>query len=931
MHVADSLGMEVSIASSPGWSHTGGPWVEEKDAMKKLVWKEVTVEGGKSYRDSIPAPFDVSGPYLNGGGESMGVEWASGEMPRHYEDVAVVAVRLPEGSEDLQSRIKAIRTTGGAVSTDKLSDHDLISGLKIPYKDETAFLEYEFDEPVSVSSIVYGGGSVTATTTLFADDTPVAVIPTSGIAEQSITFAPVMAKRWKVAVRHWPANPIYALLNLKWDAAHVNITEFRLYSTPRIHLAEAKAGFSAVEGLGRMQTPSLEGPYAEDAIVLTDAYKDGILNWNIPEGKWKIYRFGWSLTGKMNHPAPPEATGLEVDKLDPEAWKRYFTHYLDMYKDVLGGDLGPIQYVLTDSYESGCETWTPAMASEFKARRGYDLLPWLPVLTGEIIGSPRESERFLSDWRQTLGELVAENFDRLSEIAHSYGLKGRYSESHEGTYALVADGMDIKRSAEVPMAAIWATGAFSATAEPTGIADIRESASVSHIYGQKAVAAESMTAVGIHNQAYAFWPGNLKRVADLEFSAGVNRIIIHESAHQPLDDSFPGQSLSVTGQWFNRHETWAEQARPWTDYLARTSYLLQQGRNVSDILLYYGDGTCVVVRYGSAEPVLPKGYNYDFVNTTALLEEISWEDGLFTARRTGASWKVLAIDADVIPDSVKDRIERWKAQGACICELKDISMEGIAPDVETDAAVRFVHRSIPDGEIYWVSCPAGGPATLSFRSNAASVSVWNPETGEILQVPSRLEGGRTVVEWSMDPDDAKFFVLSKRPVGKPAAAQQGGVTIALDGPWTVRFQEGRGAPAEATFPQLRSYTESEDSGIKYFSGTAVYTRDFELEVKPSALLLDLGSVKNIAEVIVNGRSVRTLWKVPYKVDITEAVKPGANTLEVRVTNLWPNRLIRDAQLPENQRITYTAYPFYKGDEPLRESGLIGPVKLTLRK
>ena len=934
LDVADSLGLEVTIASSPGWSHTGGPWVEPQDAMKKLVWTERVMGGGRHLDVELERPFTDTGLYLNANSGSMNIDMGGKPLPQHYEDIAVVAVRISDEEEELSASARTVRSSGTTENRALLSDNDLISGVKVPYKDGVAYLEYEFQEPVRVSSLVFGGGSMTATTTLLVDGKPVAEIPTSGIAEQSITFAPVTGKRFRIQVQHWPANPLYSLLGLSWDSSTVNITEFRLYSIPRIHLAEAKAGFSASEGLGRMLTPDIPAPYAGAAIDLTSRYQNGKLRWDAPEGRWKIYRFGWSLTGKENHPAPPEATGLEVDKLDPVAWRKYFVQYLDMYKAAAGGSLEKIQYLLNDSYESGCETWTPAMADEFARRRGYELIPWLPVLTGEIIGSVEESERFLSDWRRTLGELVAENFDQLSLILQEYGLKGRYTESHEGSYALIADGMDIKRTAEVPMAAIWATGAYSSTAEPTGIADIRESASVSHIYGQKYVAAESMTAVGIHNQAYAFWPGNLKRLADLEFSAGVNRIIIHESAHQPLDDKFPGLCLSVTGQWFNRHETWAEYARPWTDYLARTSYLLQQGVNIADILLYYGDDTCVVVRYGDAEPSLPKGYNYDFVNSTALREEIAYSDGVFTARKTGARWNTLVIDADIIPDDVKTVLDAWKSAGARIMDIKSISMDGIEPDVRTESDLRFVHRHISDGEIYWVSSPKGGLASMSFHAKGRNVTVWDPETGEIRHMVAHADRERTVVELTMNPDDARFIVFSDRmPVRTDNDLEGRNVDPAivresiLPGPWTVTFQHGRGAPESASFETLCSYTEADDPGIKFFSGTAIYHKTFTLEEVPGRAVLDLGKVYNMAEVVINGQNIRTLWKEPYRVNIGKALKSGTNTMEIRVTNLWPNRLIRDAQLPEEERITYTAYPFYQGDEPLLEGGLVGPVKL----
>jgi len=151
----------------------------------------------------------------------------------------------------------------------------------------------------------------------------------------------------------------------------------------------------------------------------------------------------------------------------------------------------------------------------------------------------------------------------------------------------------------------------------------------------------------------------------------------------------------------------------------------------------------------------------------------------------------------------------------------------------------------------------------------------------------------------------------------------------LSGPWEVKFQENRGAPSSTTFETLESWTENEDDGIKYFSGTATYTHAFELNEIPSdgKLILDLGEVKDIAEVSLNGKVLGTLWKTPFVIDISGAIQTGENDLELKVTNVWANRLVRDAQPEVQEKITYTTMPFYSGDEPLLPSGLLGEVKI----
>ena len=927
LEVADSLDMEVGIASSPGWSHSGGPWVKQKDAMKKVVWREMQLPGGSHFEGPLPDAFTDPCFFQN----AKALEYLEVKAPEegYYEDIAVLALKLPE--EDKPLVPSSIRTSGGKFTFADLSDGDLLTGGKVEAKDGACWIEYHFDHPITVRSLIVADQGGRGPISFKADGKEITNFPLSAVSEQTISFEPVTASVFRLDITLIPRSMLLQLLGLNPAEGGVGLTEFRLSGVSRVNRAEAKAAFTNLENLNEYPTPQDGINYYSEVQDLTDNYKNGILTWDIPEGNWKVFRFGWSLTGKMNAPAPAEATGLEVDKLDPEAWEGYFRQYLEMYKDAAGGSLDKIDYMLNDSWEAGCANWTLSLPEEFKARRGYDLLPWMPALAGHIVGSAEATEKFLLDWRVTLEELLTENFDRLTDLLHSYGLKGRYSESHEGGRAMVADGMDIKRRADIPMSAIWTPGVMMGSPIVTALADMRESSSVAHIYGQRFVAAESMTAVGMNGQAYSYYPGNLKPVVDLEFASGVNRIIVHESAHQPLDDYCPGVSLSITGQWFNRHETWAEQAKPWTDYLARTSYLLSEGRNVADFLVYYGEDTNVTARYADGEIGLPKGYNYDFVNPYALLNVIEYKNGSFVAP-SGNSWKVLVLDADFISDKIQQRLDAWKAAGARICTLNELDCSGIAPDVETSADIRYVHRSVRDGEIYWISKPSDKFETvsLSFRCNGFVPSVWDAETGDILSVNYVVENGRIVVEIPMTPNDAKFVVFAKQSMGKrPVILSGSEESVVLDGPWSVRFQEGRGAPASVLFPELISYTESKDPGIKYFSGTATYTTVFTLSELPEHIILDLGDVQNIAEVIVNGHPVRTLWKVPYKADITDYATIGTNALAVRVTNLWPNRLIRDAQLPEGERLTHTTYPFYGPDDPLRDGGLIGPAQIIL--
>ena len=546
--LADSLGMEVGIASAPGWSSTGGPWVEPADAMKKLTWRTLEVSGnGKSQTLTLPEPYKNVGRFQN---VSAGIYAPVFEkIPQWYQDIAVVAVKVPEAEKSMQELGATITSSGGDFTVEQLTNGDINDGPELALNKEGthAWIQYNFPKAVTIRSFTLVGGQVQGqfeadrtydNTLLCSQDgetwTEVIRVPSSNLEQITVDIPETTAKHFRLTVIN--PKPDYSLI---YYGAQVVIPtgtpihEWKLNTIYKVNHAEEKAGFTTPGDLLKLPTPSTDAP-VQETIDLTDKVKDGILTWKAPAGKWRIYRFGASLTGKQNHPAPPEATGLEVDKLDADAWNRYFHTYLDLYKEAAGGLLGErgIQYLMIDSYEAQQMTWTPKMEQAFKTARGYDLRSWMPALAGEVIGSAKATEDFLFDWRETIGELFAANYDRVNDILHEYGMKGRYTESHENARTFVGDGMDPKRTSTVPMAAIWTVDAAESVAYQ---ADIRESASTAHIYGQNIVAGESFTTNGMLGGAYTWYPGNLKEVADVALMSGLNRFFIHESAHQPSD------------------------------------------------------------------------------------------------------------------------------------------------------------------------------------------------------------------------------------------------------------------------------------------------------------------------------------------------------------------------------------------------------------
>ncbi|SHH48361.1 F5/8 type C domain-containing protein [Chryseolinea serpens] len=1002
--LADSLGLEMAIAGSPGWSETGGPWVKPEDGMKKLVWTETRVKGGAS-NIKLERQAGITGPFQNivklpGFGESVEAE----KLPLFYKDVAVIAFRLPAADKSLNDLKAAVTSSGGKFSLQQLTDGDLNTSILLPRDSVSGFawIQFAFPQPQTIKAITMVGGGYAGifgmgadpkdSRTLEASDDGVhfksiCVIPPGGVLQQTINIPVTTAKYFRVSVKNPPAqaNGFAAMMGGGGPPVTppgTRIAEVALHPIVRVQMIEEKDAFVPDAALFlKLTPPTIDVVGTSDILDLTSKLgEDGVLRWTAPSGEWKVIRFGYSLMGINNHPASPEATGLEVDKLDPEAIKRYFATYLDQYKDATGGLMGKrgLQYMVTDSWEAGAQNWTANLPGEFQKRRGYSMLQWMPVLAGNVVKSPEASEQFLFDFRKTLSDMVAEyHYDGLTKILAERGMK-RYSESHENGRALIADGMEVKRTAAVPMSAIWTPNVFINQNDLTyHTADIRESASVAHIYGQNIVAAESLTALGVPAAAWSYSPEILKPTADLALAHGLNRFVIHTSVHQPVDDKIPGLGLGPFGQWFNRHDTWAEQAKAWTDYLSRSSYLLQQGKFVADVVYYYGEDNNITGLFGKKMPNIPPGYNFDFINADILVNLIAAKDKKLTTP-SGMVYQVLALDENAkrmslpvlrkLSKLVKDGVvitgpkpeatpslsddqnefqklvnEIWNSGNSNVFQNKALaevlSSLKIGPDFAYTKAspksnLLYVHRQLPGRDIYWVNnrTDQDENVDVEFRISGKVPELWHPETGKSEAISFSTLNGITKAKLRLSPNDAVFVVFGNN--AKAAVVQtlaQEKILSTLDGNWKVSFQKDRGAPATASFDKLVSFTESDDPGIKYFSGTSIYTKSVSADKSwlnaEAQVWLDLGEVKNLAEVLINGKSMGIVWKKPFRVDISNQLKAGENTIEIRVTNLWVNRLIGDQQPGVANRITYTTMPFYQASSPLLPSGLLGPVKI----
>jgi len=1014
--LGDQFGMEMAIAGSPGWSETGGPWVPASQGMKKYVWSETVLEGGVHFRGKIVHPPSNAGAFQNIGIREEFGRSSGSPPPEFYADAVVVAFRAPEEELGGDAAPAKITSSGEGLDPAMLSDGDLekTTRVPIPALGSESWIQFEYPSPRMIRAVTYAtkdpsfiellvSGIAAPEKTLEASDDgqnfhKLADLGGGRAPEHTISFEPVKAKYFRVTFKHNPPPPIPAWAEgidpasfgpIPASPTFYEVAELVLHPEPRVNHFEEKTAFVPVGDLYSYSTPRVARSMAirkSDVIDLTSKMRpDGILEWTPPDGKWIVLRIGYSLLGITNHPATPEATGLEVDKLDHRFVKSYLEKYLDSYKETVGADeMGKkgICYVINDSWEAGSQNCTDNMLAQFKKLRGYGATPWLPVLTGRIVESSESSDRFLWDFRKTIADLIAnEHYGQLEETLHERGM-GHYGESHESGRAFVADGMEVKKFNEVPMSAMW-------TQKP-GVnkplygynADDRESASVAHIYGQNIAAAESLTAAAA---PWAWSPASLKPTADQELLNGINRFVIHESAHQPLVGKAPGLTLGPFGQWFNRNETWAEQARPWISYLARSSYMLQQGRFAADLLYYYGEDSNLTAIFAHKAPEIPDGYAFDYINADALIHELSAADGQIVTK-SGIRYRVMGLDpysrhmslpvlraiyalvenGGVVagakptddPSLADDQVEFEKlaevlfGDGSGVHRVgkgtvyTGLSLEGVfgalnvKPDFayskdSKDSDVQFVHRKLDGGDVYFLDNRSEHDESIqaAFRVAGKAPELWRAETGATERVSFTMADGRTIAPLHLEPWGT-VFVVFRKPTSETSytTPQMRETRVAtINGPWKVAFQSGRGAPDFITINELSDWSQSDDPRVKYFSGVGTYTKTVEASPewfrKGARLWIDLGNVKNLAVVTVNGKELGQVWHAPYRMDVTSAFAPGANEITIEVVNAWVNRLIGDEQ-PGATKLTFADVKPYKANSPLLPSGLLGPVTLV---
>lgn len=1035
MKEAKRVGMELGMHVSDGFALAGGPWITPELSMQKLVWADTLIKGGQTFSYSLPQPE---------------------KNEDYYKDIAVYAYPTPADIESTTIVTPTITTSKGTKAVflaDKNNQQNFSSR-------DTCWIQYAFEKPFTCRSMVIrtNGNNYQSHRLLVevSDDGknfhsigrlhPPRHGWQDSDADVTHAIKPTTARFFRFVYDPEGSEPGSEDLDAaKWSPS-LKLRGIELSGAPRIHQYESKNGsvWRVSEQTTKEQLPS-EVFIAKDKLLNITQYfsKEGKLSWTVPNGRWTIIRMGHTSTGHTNTTGGG-GKGLECDKFNPAAVRLQFGKWFGEATRKAGPELTKevLKVFHVDSWECGSQNWSLLFDGEFKKRRGYDILDFLPIMTGLPVQSLETSEAFLHDVRKTISELIIDQFYKT--LATEAKKKGCLFSAESVAPTMLSDGLLHYQIVDLPMGEFWLR---SPTHDKPN--DMLDAISGAHIYGKKIVQAEAFTEL---RMAWDEHPAMLKTLADRNYALGINKLVYHVFTHNPWMNKKPGMTLDGIGLFFQRDQTWWKQANAWVEYAQRCQAILQKGQPVADIAVFTGEelpsrsvlpdrlvntlpgifGDSIVaaekkrlaniglplrelpagVRHSAnmADPenwINPlNGYAYDSYNLDALLHLSSVKNGRVELPG-GASFALLIIPGahTLSPDKLmslttSERIQQMVKQGATVLigdepnnlpainsnndsDKKSTTKElwssidktktnrpsgkasvnkngrlikgayhdhsfdaiGLAQDftaTEDDKkaeAIAFNHRKGIDYDVYFISNQRGQERKIkiSLRQKGRIPELWNPVSGAVSEAMSwkMTTGGRTELPLSLAPNESLFIVLHKTTeknenVGKNWIETKNAVNV-LPASWQVLFDPKFGGPVQpAIFKELNDWSKNADSSIKYYSGTAVYSQEFQMPLKlnpASSYWIDLGEVANIASIKLNGKNCGIAWTHPYRLDITNALQAGKNKLTIAVTNTWLNRLLGDQFLSLEKRITNTTAPFKAEGKSLLPAGLLGPVQI----
>jgi hypothetical protein len=1042
MSEADRLGLKLGMNSCDGFTAAGGPWITPEMSMQKVVWADTILPGGENFNAKLPQPPKVE---------------------NYYRDIAVFAYPAPEGAGE--SSFKTIPKVTTSVEGQNVQFLSVKDNKTVFSNDNPCWIQYSFDKPFTCRSITISTGwnnyqsnrliiEVSDDGTHFRKHCRLEP-PRSGWldldANATHLIPEVTARcfRFVYDPQGWEPGA-EDIDDAKWSPA-LKTLGIELSGETKISQFEGKSGAIwriSQRNTGEQISPSqcINPENLKD--ITPNLQPDGSLNWNVPPGKWVILRMGHTSTGHENY-VGGGGKGLECDKLNPEVVRFQFDQWFGEVFRQVGPELAGkvLKRFHVDSWECGSQNWSPVFRDAFKKRRGYDLLPYLPVMAGIPVKNADFSERVLADIRQTIAEVMVDNFYKVSgEEAHR---KGCLFSAESVAPVMVSDGMQHFREVDLPMGEFWLNS--PSHDKPN---DILDAVSGAHIYGKNIVQAESFTAIRFDWNEH---PGMMKPVADRNFALGVNKLFFHVFTLNPWKDRKPGMTLDKVGTFIQRDQTWWKPGKVFFSYITNCQRLLQQGKPVVDIAVFTGEETprravlpdrlvdilpgifgqervdqerlrllnagipireiprSVKTQANMADPgnwIDPMhGYAYDSFNRDALLNLAKVEDGRIVLPG-GANYGLLVVPGKMkmapsgdkrMSMEVARKLLNLVKQGATILMMeKPDSEPGFVPDngndqklgpmvdelftgdkttVTDDSGGQFIqwkkgkgmiiqgpyevptfdkldipkdfqaqdesgkqtgfiawnHRKDEQRDVYFVANQLEKSRTLElhFRIENKIPALYYPVTDETRTCTGwKTEGGRTKLTVRFEPYESLFVIFKdgKTPAGTGKNRIETVPEMTLSGKWNVQFDPTFGGPAEPeVFAELTDWSKNIDERIRYYSGTATYSKTFHWDKNVGdgqPLWLEPGSFANIADVKLNGQPCGICWTPPFQVRIDQALHLGENLLEIAVTNTWANRIIGDHHLPEKKRITWTTAPFRLEGQPLLPAGLFGPVTIT---
>ncbi|QNR86400.1 discoidin domain-containing protein [Pedobacter riviphilus] len=1049
MNEAKRLDLKLGMHVSDGFALAGGPWITPELSMQKVVWSKINISNTVT-KINLPQPESKE---------------------NYYKDIAVYAYPSPIG-EGISTRTVSpkITASNGADATGLVQP----GNKKNFVSNEPCYIQYEFEKPFTCRTVaikVSGNNYQAQRLAIEVSDDGKNFrsigrleAPRHGWqdTDEDVTHSivPTTARFFRFIYDKKGSEPGSEDLDAaKWKPS-LKLVNLELSSEAQLNQFEGKNG-----SVWRVSKRSAEAEIAKNLCVplnkiinLTDKLNpDGTLNWKAPKGNWTILRIGHTSTGHTNATGGG-GRGLECDKFNPEAVKLQFKNWYGEALKHGGPEIAKkvLSVFHVDSWECGSQNWSPVFKAEFLKRRGYDLTPYLPIMTGLPVESASVSENFLYDVRKTISELVVDQFYKtLAKLAKDQGVTFT-AESIAPT--MMSDGLMHYKTVDIPMGEFWLN---SPTHDKPN--DMLDAISGAHIYGKNIIQAEAFTTVRMDwNES----PANMKTLQDRNYALGINKLVYHVFTHNPWTDRKPGMTLDGVGLYFQRDQTWWKAGKAWVDYAERTQSLLQQGKPVVDIAVFTGEelprrsvlpdrlvetlpgifGADVVeaekkrlANVGEPLRQIPagvthsanmadpenwvnplRGYAYDSFNPD-VLSTATVKDGNVVFE-SGATYKILIFPGNMKMNPnyqymsyevVKKLSELIKAGAKVLIGDKPLYQSGIkqvnqsvfcnavqeiwdgnfesfrnndrpvykkklglghifrAPfygetfdalglkrDLDIHEKVEdklsstytkgigYTHRVDGEKEIYFITNQENTKKDLhlTFRNSEKSVKTYDAVT-DIWQNLSRVNNafGETNLDLSLHQNQSIFVVMDTPAVYSFYSVSAEKQSKDLKGKkikntdisknWQVKFDTAyRGPSKPIIFNELTDWTQNTDSLVKYYSGTAIYSKNFtfnnDLKVK---IWLDLGEFSSIAEVKINGINCGTLWTAPHRLEISKAIKKGENQITIEVTNTWANRLIGDSKLPENKRITKTTAPFRLEGKALNPAGLLGPVVIQMEE